>query len=129
MEPGHEFDPTAVDDRYQQLPPEVLPTAECLADVVERLVPYWQDAIARDLMTGATVLVVAHGNSLRALAKHVETIPDTDIVGLNIPTGVPVRYELDDTLRPTRDVEMHERFLGDAAAARDAAAAVARQAG
>jgi len=129
MGPGHEFDPAVVDDRYGLLPPEVLPRSECLADVVERLVPYWQDAIAPDLIAGATVLVAAHGNSLRALVKHLESISDSDIVGLNIPTGVPVMYELDSDLRPARDIEIHKRFLGDAEAAKEAADAVARQAG
>ena len=106
------------------MPPSALPSAECLADVVRRLLPYWEDAIGPDLLAGRTVLVAAHGNSLRALRKHLEAISDDDIAGLEIPTGVPRVYELDDRLeiRSARD-------LGDPEAIRRAAEAVARQAG
>jgi 2,3-bisphosphoglycerate-dependent phosphoglycerate mutase len=90
----------AADPRYRHLPAEVIPSTECLADVVERMLPYWYDAIAPDLMAGATVLVAAHGNSLRALIKHLDGISDADITKLEIPTGVPVIYELDDRLAP-----------------------------
>jgi 2,3-bisphosphoglycerate-dependent phosphoglycerate mutase len=88
------------DPRYADLPPEVVPATECLADVVVRLRPWWEDAIGPDLKAGHVVLVVAHGNSLRALRKHLDRISDADIVGLELPTGVPTVYELDDDLRP-----------------------------
>ena len=127
MEMGHEYDPVNVDDRYADLPPEVLPRTECLKDVVERLLPYWQDAIAPDLIAGRTVLLAAHGNSLRALVKHLDGISEDDIAELNLPTGVPVLYELGDDLRPAEDKDIADRFLGDAEAAKAAAEAVARQ--
>jgi 2,3-bisphosphoglycerate-dependent phosphoglycerate mutase len=88
------------DPRYAGLPPELLPRAECLKDVLERMLPYWYDAIVPDLQAGHAVLVTAHGNSLRALVKHLDGISDDEIAGLNIPTGIPLRYELDTTLRP-----------------------------
>lgn len=88
------------DPRYVGLPPDIVPATECLADVVTRLLPYWEDAIAPDLKTGHTVLVAAHGNSLRALRKHLDRIGDDAIVGLELPTGIPTVYELDDRLRP-----------------------------
>jgi 2,3-bisphosphoglycerate-dependent phosphoglycerate mutase len=88
------------DPRYAALAPDVVPRSECLQDVVERLLPYWYDAIVPDLRSGATVLVTAHGNSLRALVKHLDDIGEAQIVGLNIPTGIPLRYELDESLRP-----------------------------
>ena len=90
----------AGDARYAALAPELVPKTECLKDVVVRMLPYWYDDIVPDLRTGQTVLVVAHGNSLRALVKHLDDISDEDIPGLNIPTGVPLRYDLDDQLRP-----------------------------
>ncbi|WP_425569711.1 phosphoglyceromutase [Pseudonocardia yuanmonensis] len=77
------------------------PLTECLADVVQRMLPYWDEAIVPDLRAGKVVLVAAHGNSLRALVKELDGISDTDIAGLNIPTGIPLRYELDDDLKPT----------------------------
>jgi 2,3-bisphosphoglycerate-dependent phosphoglycerate mutase len=83
-----------------QLPDDLLPRTECLRDVVDRLLPYWQDAIIGDLAAGRTVLVVAHGNSLRALVKHLDGISDADIAELNIPTGLPLVYELDERFRP-----------------------------
>jgi 2,3-bisphosphoglycerate-dependent phosphoglycerate mutase len=93
------------DPRYADLL-EMLPRSECLADVVERMLPYWFDAIVPDLRRGDTVLVAAHGNSLRALIKHLDGISDDDIVGLNVPTGIPLHYDLDpDNLRPTRPAE------------------------
>ena len=79
----------------------MVPRTECLKDVVARLLPYWYDAIVPDLRTGQTVLVVAHGNSLRALVKHLDDVGEEEIVGLNIPTGIPLAYDLDDDLRPT----------------------------
>ncbi len=90
------------DPRYAVLPPEVRPATECLADVVVRMLPYWYDAIVPDLRSGATVLVAAHGNSLRALVKHLDGMGEDEVVGLNIPTGVPLRYDLDDDLRPLK---------------------------
>lgn len=112
------------DPRYRLLPPDVLPATECLKDVVARMLPYWQDAIAPRLLEGKRVLVVAHGNSLRALVKHLDGIGDDAIAQLNIPTGIPLLYRLDDELRP-----IERRYLGDEEAARAAAEAVARQAG
>jgi 2,3-bisphosphoglycerate-dependent phosphoglycerate mutase len=91
----------AADPRYAGLAPDVVPRTECLKDVVVRLLPYWYDAIVPDLRSGQTVLVVAHGNSLRALVKHLDGVGDEEIVGLNIPTGIPLAYDLDDQLRPT----------------------------
>lgn len=117
------------DPRYADLPPDVLPASECLADVVARMLPYWYDGIVPDLRAGRTVLIVAHGNSLRALIKHLDGISDADIAELNLPTGVPIRYELDDDMVPTKDMPLTERYLGDAEAAAAAAEAVARQAG
>jgi 2,3-bisphosphoglycerate-dependent phosphoglycerate mutase len=112
------------DVRYRDLPADVLPATECLADVVVRMLPYWYDAIVPDLRVGRQVLVAAHGNSLRALVKHLDGISDADIPELNIPTGVPLVYELDDDLRVVAS-----RYLGDAAAVAAKAEAVARQAG
>ena len=88
------------DPRYADLPPEVRPRTECLKDVVNRMLPYWYDAIVPDLRGNLVVLVAAHGNSLRALVKHLDGISDADIAGLNIPTGIPLLYQLDEDLRP-----------------------------
>jgi len=88
------------DPRYAGLPIEARPRTECLADVVVRMLPYWYDAIVPDLRAHQTVLVAAHGNSLRALVKHLDGISDEDIAGLNIPTGIPLLYTLDADLRP-----------------------------
>ncbi|WP_131787747.1 phosphoglyceromutase [Protofrankia symbiont of Coriaria ruscifolia] len=112
---------SGVDERYADLPPDVIPTTECLKDVVVRMLPYWYDAIVPDLRRGKVVLVAAHGNSLRALVKHLDGISDSDIAGLNIPTGIPLRYELDDDLRVVSSA-----YLDPEEAAR-AAAAVAAQ--
>lgn len=112
------------DRRYAQLPPDLLPATECLKDVVVRMLPYWHDRIVPDLLDGRRPLVVAHGNSLRALVKHLDGLSDQEVVDLNIPTGIPLIYELDDDLHPVAS-----RYLGDAAKALEAAAAVARQAG
>jgi 2,3-bisphosphoglycerate-dependent phosphoglycerate mutase len=90
----------AGDPRYAHLPPELLPRTECLKDVLHRLLPYWYDAIVPDLAAGRTVLVVAHGNSLRALVKHLDGISAEQIAELNIPTGIPLVYELDGGFRP-----------------------------
>ena len=112
----------AGDPRYADLGDE-LPRTECLKDVIARFLPYWEAEIVPDLQTGRTVLVAAHGNSLRALVKHLDGISDEDIAGLNIPTGIPLVYELDDTMRPT---VRGGRYL-DPEAAAAAAAAVANQ--
>ncbi len=112
------------DPRYASLAPEQRPRSECLRDVLERVLPYWYDVILPDLRTGATVLVAAHGNSLRALVKHLDQISDTDIAALNIPTGMPLRYDHDaTTLRP---LPPGGTYL-DPDAAAVAAAAVANQ--
>jgi 2,3-bisphosphoglycerate-dependent phosphoglycerate mutase len=112
----------AHDVRYADLGAE-LPRAECLKDVIGRLLPYWDGPLTDDLRAGHLVLVAAHGNSLRAIVKHLDGISDDDIAGLNIPTGMPLVYELDDELRPT---EKGGRYL-DPDAAAEAAAAVAQQ--
>jgi len=117
------------DARYAHLPPELLPASECLRDVLERTLPWWYDGIVPDLQAGHTVLVAAHGNSLRALVKHLDDISDEAITELNLPTGVPIRYEIGHDMRPTTTLAVTDRFLGDADAARAAAEAVARQAG
>jgi 2,3-bisphosphoglycerate-dependent phosphoglycerate mutase len=88
------------DPRYASLPPEARPKTECLKDVVARMLPYWYDAVVPDLNNGQTVLITAHGNSLRALVKHLDGIGDAEIAELNIPTGIPLVYELDDAFRP-----------------------------
>jgi 2,3-bisphosphoglycerate-dependent phosphoglycerate mutase len=109
----------ASDPRYALLPDELLPRAECLRDVVQRMLPYWYDAIIPDLAAGRMTLVVAHGNSLRALVKHLDGIGDADIAELNIPTGMPLVYELDDRFRP---LLAGGRYLDPEAAAQGAAA-------
>lgn len=109
--------------RYALLPDELLPKTECLKDVVERMLPYWYDAIVPDLADGKTVLVVAHGNSLRALVKHLDKIDDDAIAGLNIPTGIPLVYELNDDFTP---VTKGGQYL-DPDAAKAAIEAVANQ--
>ncbi len=110
------------DPRYADLGAE-LPRTECLKDVIARFLPYWESAIVPDLTAGKTVLVAAHGNSLRALVKHLDQISDDDIAGLNIPTGMPLLYKLDDDLRP---IVAGGEYL-DPEAAAEAAAAVANQ--
>ena len=121
IEDGSEFAQDA-DPRYSQLGAD-LPRTECLKDVVTRMLPYWHDAIVPDLKQGQTVLVTAHGNSLRALVKHLDGISDDDIAGLNIPTGIPLLYSLNADLTPK--VKGGEYL--DPAAARDAITAVANQ--
>ncbi len=116
------------DPRYAHIPPELLPKSECLADVVERLMPYWYDEVVPDLRAGQLVLISAHGNSLRALAKHLDQISEDGIVGLNIPTGMPLVYELGPDMMPIKAKTTLARSL-DPAAAAEAAAAVAKQAG
>jgi len=110
------------DRRYAGLAPAELPLAESLAATVARFLPYWESTIAPDIRAGRRVLIAAHGNSLRALVKHLDGISEEEIVGLNIPTGIPLVYELDRDLRP-----LGHRYLGDPEAAKRAAEAVARQ--
>jgi 2,3-bisphosphoglycerate-dependent phosphoglycerate mutase len=112
------------DRRYSSLTTAELPVSECLKDTVERFLPYWHEAIAPAIRRGERVIIAAHGNSLRALVKYLDGVSDSDIVGLNIPTGIPLVYELDADLTPLRSF-----YLGDAEAAKKAAAAVADQAG
>jgi 2,3-bisphosphoglycerate-dependent phosphoglycerate mutase len=114
---------------FASIPPELVPKAECLKDVVERLLPYWFDGIVPDLQAGKVVLVAAHGNSLRALVKHLNAISDAEITGLDIPTGQPLVYELGPDMRPRETKPVEERYLGDPEAIRAAAEAVKRQAG
>ncbi len=90
------------DPRYAGLPPELQPRSECLKDVVARMLPYWYDALVPDLRDGRLVLVSAHGNSLRALVKHLDRMSDAEVVDLNLPTGIPLLYELDEEMRPLR---------------------------
>jgi 2,3-bisphosphoglycerate-dependent phosphoglycerate mutase len=119
-----ENDPTnpAFDRRYNDLRPDERPRTECLADTVARFLPYWHDRIAPAITSGQRVLVAAHGNSLRALVKYLDGMSDADIVGLNIPTGIPLVYELDARLAPIRHY-----YLGDAEAIRQATDQVANQ--
>jgi 2,3-bisphosphoglycerate-dependent phosphoglycerate mutase len=111
------------DRRYAGLSPSELPLAESLKDTVARFLPYWHESIVPDIRAGKRVVIAAHGNSLRALVKHLDGISEDEIVGLNIPTGIPLVYELDDDLSPIRHY-----YLGDPEAARKAAEAVAKQA-
>jgi len=113
--PGH-------DPRYQGLTKDQLPLTECLKDTVARFLPCWHEVIAPDVRCGKRVLIAAHGNSLRALVKYLDNIPDQEIVELNIPTGVPLVYELEDDLRPAKSY-----YLGDPERVRQAMEAVARQ--
>ncbi|MDR3331694.1 MAG: 2,3-diphosphoglycerate-dependent phosphoglycerate mutase [Synergistaceae bacterium] len=112
----------ARDPRYASLAPDEIPAGECLADTVARVVPYWKGVIAPEIKAGKKIVIAAHGNSLRALVKHLDNIPEADILELNIPTGVPLVYELDSELRP-----VSHSYLGDQAAIAAAAAAVANQ--
>jgi 2,3-bisphosphoglycerate-dependent phosphoglycerate mutase len=113
--PGH-------DPRYQDMDEKDIPTTECLKDTVERFVPYWEETIAPTIKTGKRVLIAAHGNSLRALVKYLDDISEEDIVKLNIPTGMPLVYELDENLKP-----LQHYYLGDAEAVEKAMQAVASQ--
>jgi 2,3-bisphosphoglycerate-dependent phosphoglycerate mutase len=110
------------DRRYAKLGPGEVPLTECLKDTVARVLPYWNETIAPAIRAGQRVLVSAHGNSIRALVKYLDGVSDDDIVGLNIPNGIPLVYELDAALQPIRHY-----YLGDAEAAARAAAAVANQ--
>lgn len=120
IEKGSEFSQDA-DPRYADI--DGGPLTECLSDVVARFVPYFSDVIAPDLRSGKTVLIAAHGNSLRALVKHLDGMSDEDVVGLNIPTGIPLLYDLDDDLKPTTP---GGRYLDPDAAAAGAAAVAAQ---
>ena len=110
------------DPRYASLKPEEIPASESLKDTVARFLPYWHEAIAPAITSGKRVLIAAHGNSLRALVKYLDNVGESEIVELNIPTGIPLVYELDDQLKPIRHY-----YLGDADAAAKAASAVAQQ--
>ncbi|AET41528.1 phosphoglycerate mutase GPM1 Ecym_8244 [Eremothecium cymbalariae DBVPG len=110
------------DERYADVDPNVLPQTESLALVIDRLLPYWQDTISKELLNGKTVMIAAHGNSLRGLVKHLDEISDADIAKLNIPTGIPLVYELDENLKPTKPA-----YYLDPEAAAAGAAAVANQ--
>jgi|SRR5690625_4482236 len=110
------------DPRYKNLDPSLLPAGECLKDTVARVVPFWNDAIVPALRAGNQVLVTAHGNSLRALIKHLKNISEEDIVNLNLPTGQPIVFELDEDLTPIRDY-----YLGDPDAIEAQLAQVAQQ--
>ncbi len=113
--PGH-------DPRYKQLEPAEVPQTESLKDTIARVIPFWNDTLAPALKTGQKLIIAAHGNSLRAMVKYLDNIPDEEIVGLNIPTGIPLVYELDDNLKPIRHY-----YLGDAEEILKAAEAVAKQ--
>jgi 2,3-bisphosphoglycerate-dependent phosphoglycerate mutase len=110
------------DVRYAKLKPEQIPLTECLKDTVDRVMPFWNEALAPALKAGKSIVVAAHGNSIRALVKYLDNISDDAIVDLNIPNGIPLVYELDDDLKPIRHY-----YLGDPEAATKAAAAVASQ--
>lgn len=110
------------DPRYASLTPDQLPATESLKTTLERVLPYWLGTVAPAITSGKRLLIVAHGNSIRALVKYLDGVSDADITELNIPTGVPLVYELDDSLKPIRSY-----YLGDAAAVAKAAAAVAEQ--
>ncbi len=118
-DPGH----PCHDRRYAHLDPKLLPGTESLKITLDRVLPYWDEAIVPHIHDGKTVLIVAHGNSLRALVKHLDGISDDDIIGVNIPTGIPLMYELGEDMEV-----LDRRYLGDAEAARKAAEAVANQA-
>jgi 2,3-bisphosphoglycerate-dependent phosphoglycerate mutase len=110
------------DNRYKNLKQEELPNSECLKDTVERFLPYWHSQISPDINSGKRVLIVAHGNSLRALVKYLDTVSDEEIVHLNIPTGVPLVYELNDNLKAVKHY-----YLGDSDEIAKKEAAVAAQ--
>ena len=110
------------DPRYSEISPDDFPRAECLKDTVARAIPYFESVILPRIRAGSRVLLVAHGNSIRAIVKHLDGVSDSDIVGLNIPTGVPLVYELDDAMRPIRNY-----YLGDPEAIKAAQDAVANQ--
>lgn len=110
MPSNHPYNPND-DTRYASVPNTLLPRSECLADVFRRLIPYWEGPLSEDLRHLETVLVAAHGNSLRALVKHLETIPDDEISDLEIPTGAPLVYDLDINLKPAESLPIADRYL------------------
>ena len=122
IDDDNEYSPTK-DPRYKKLSASELPKTECLKDTVARFLPLWEKEIGPAIKRGERVIIAAHGNSLRALVKHLDNVSDEDIVELNIPTGIPLVYELDENLRPLKP----RYYLGDAAAAEAAAKAVASQ--
>ena len=111
------------DRRYANMDSRYIPLTECLKDTVARFLPHWNDVIAPQVKSGKRIIVVAHGNTIRALVKYLDNVSEKDIVGLNIPTGIPLVYELDDAMKP-----LHNYYLGDQEKAKQAAAAVAAQA-
>ena len=113
--PEHEME-------FPSLSPGELPATECLKDTLERVLPYWNSVLAPAIKSGKQVLIATHGNSLRAMVKYLDNIPDDEITGLNIPTGIPLVYELDEDLKPIKSY-----YLGDPEAAKKAAEAVAAQ--
>ncbi|MDO9404940.1 MAG: 2,3-diphosphoglycerate-dependent phosphoglycerate mutase [Polaromonas sp.] len=121
MEPGDERSERG-DRRYAKLSQDQVPLTECLKDTVARVLPFWEEAMAPAIKAGKRIVVAAHGNSIRALIKYLDQVSDEDIVGLNIPNGIPLVYELDADLKPIRHY-----YLGDKEAAARAAAAVATQ--
>jgi 2,3-bisphosphoglycerate-dependent phosphoglycerate mutase len=122
LDESHEYWP-GNDARYAKLAPNEVPKTECLKDTVNRFLPFWESDIAPAIRRGERVVIAAHGNSLRALVKHLDGVSDSDIVELNIPTGIPLVYELDKNLKPTKP----RYYLGDPEAAEKAAQAVAAQ--
>jgi len=110
------------DPRYKSLKKEEIPLTECLKDTVERFLPYWHETIAPDIASGRRILICAHGNSLRALVKYLDNIPDTEITELNIPTGIPLVYEVDDDMKPIKSY-----YLGDPEEIKKATQSVANQ--
>ena len=110
------------DPRYRDLAEDEIPLTECLKDTVKRFLPYWHEVLAPAVRAGSRIIIAAHGNSLRALVKHLDSIGDDEIVSLNIPTGIPLVYELDGALKPVRHY-----YLGDPEEVKRAVEAVARQ--
>ncbi|MBA4740096.1 MAG: 2,3-diphosphoglycerate-dependent phosphoglycerate mutase [Burkholderiales bacterium] len=121
LEPSSGMNPN-LESKYHSVPAENLPLNECLKDTVERFIPFWEGSIAPLILKGDRLLIVAHGNTLRALIKHLDQVSEADIVTLNVPTGIPLVYELSDNLQPLK-----KYYLGDESKAESAAAAVAAQ--
>lgn len=121
LESNSEMNPK-LEKKYHTVPPKDLPLNECLKDTVERFLPFWEESIAPLILNGDRLLLVAHGNTLRALIKHLDQVSEEDIVDLNVPTGIPLVYELSDNLEPLK-----KYYLGDESKAESAAAAVAAQ--
>jgi 2,3-bisphosphoglycerate-dependent phosphoglycerate mutase len=121
LESSSEMNPK-LESKYHTVPAKDLPLSECLKDTVERFLPFWEESIAPLILKGDRILIVAHGNTLRALVKHLDKVSETDIVQLNVPTGIPLVYELSDNLEP-----LNKYYLGDKSKAESAAVAVAAQ--